>query len=856
MNSRPRQPPKGIVTQPSPCHQHANPTRRTQPSRRKDQENPNLPQAGLLTSSANSSQEFGISNLSLGDYNTKKRSPTRKGEPPPEQDQDGYRSGMKRQKVTPDRQNTRSPPVSRRKGSPRARRRDRPANQPQLQARPSSLQVGPTAATTPSTAPKSKSNETKTPQSTQPRHPPPVSSQQDPPREINMPTDPRYPGIYLQPESREISQEQLAAEVKSIYSGLSMVEAKCIHVDAAQSAAIQNAEKGGTHIVVEEHWQALIALHRTLLHEHHDFFLASQHPSASPALKRLAAKYSMPARMWKHGIHSFLELLRCRLPQSREYMRTFIYFAYHMMALLFETVPSFEDTWIECLGDLGRYRMAIEDDDPRERDSWAGISQSWYRMAADRSPGVGRLYHHLAILARSEAFQQIYYYCRSFTCVQLFPSARESVLAVFEPIFNRSNTSATISRIDTFYTKMHGMIFLRKQLEDFKAVTSNFLELLDNHISRSGIKWREHGAWLAISNIGALFEHGSNHGVLRRLFEHLALRRRQESEGVESENIDTQSISSRGPPTPSSSIDMAMFEPDLVSQQAFYYALDMTVFTLKLVLQRSTDRNVLPHVHILLALVIVLTDIQSFGLSVQREYVAAILDRMPWEDLSSFATTLANSDEFGSRYETTSFLQPEPGDVGPLPEDYLLRGQVWTQILFPEDWWRDGEIDPEEKQIEHASTVRKRGERILNHMYRLALHDQWIRYDAATKSWSAIPRSTHDGHSPAPSPTIEIAPAPPSLTVETSQDAEMEIAEESELQEPDDSSMEDLDSSLSDDDSPEMLLLKKEDRLLHASERLQASQGHSLQVPPQSLVPVKAAKELMRKGYTVRLAYL
>src|SRR4051812_46843301 len=58
-----------------------------------------------------------------------------------------------------------------------------------------------------------------------------------------------------------------------------------------------------------EQWQALIALHRTLLHEHHDFFLASQHPSANPALRRLVSKYAMPARMWRHGIHSFLELL-------------------------------------------------------------------------------------------------------------------------------------------------------------------------------------------------------------------------------------------------------------------------------------------------------------------------------------------------------------------------------------------------------------------------------------------------------------------------------------------------------------------------------------------------------------------
>ena len=81
-----------------------------------------------------------------------------------------------------------------------------------------------------------------------------------------------------------------------------------------------------------------------------------------------------------------------------------------MMALLFATVLSFEKTWIECLGDLARYRMAIEDDNSQQR-VWAGISQSWYRMATDRAPGVGRLYHSLAILARSEPFQQIYYYC-------------------------------------------------------------------------------------------------------------------------------------------------------------------------------------------------------------------------------------------------------------------------------------------------------------------------------------------------------------------------------------------------------------------------------------------------------------
>lgn len=139
-----------------------------------------------------------------------------------------------------------------------------------------------------------------------------------------------------QPETRPISQEQLVAEVKGIYAGLVMVETKCIEVDAAQNA------QGDSAKLNNEQWQALIALHRTLLHEHHDFFLASQHPSANPALRRLASKYAMPARMWRHGIHSFLELLRHRLPASLEHMKTFINLAYSMMALLYETVPAFE----------------------------------------------------------------------------------------------------------------------------------------------------------------------------------------------------------------------------------------------------------------------------------------------------------------------------------------------------------------------------------------------------------------------------------------------------------------------------------------------------------------------------------
>ncbi|KAF2752582.1 hypothetical protein EJ05DRAFT_423419, partial [Pseudovirgaria hyperparasitica] len=132
--------------------------------------------------------------------------------------------------------------------------------------------------------------------------------------------------LLLQPDHRLISQSQLAAEVKSIYTGLVLVENKCISVDKAQAAASQEKDRIQ---LASQHCQVLIALHSTLLHEHHDFFLSSQHPSATPALQRLALKYSMPARMWKHAIHSFLTLLREYLPESLEFMLYFIPLAYN-----------------------------------------------------------------------------------------------------------------------------------------------------------------------------------------------------------------------------------------------------------------------------------------------------------------------------------------------------------------------------------------------------------------------------------------------------------------------------------------------------------------------------------------------
>jgi hypothetical protein len=150
----------------------------------------------------------------------------------------------------------------------------------------------------------------------------------------------------------------------------------------------------------------------------------------------------MPARMWRHGIHSFLELLRHRLPDSLDHMLAFVYLAYSMMALLMESVPSFEETWIEYLRNLARYRMSIEEVDLRDREVWSGVARMWYNKTVDKSPDMERIQHHLAVLARPNIVQQLFYYSKALVSVIPFQNARESVMLLFNPFLEGSEIAS------------------------------------------------------------------------------------------------------------------------------------------------------------------------------------------------------------------------------------------------------------------------------------------------------------------------------------------------------------------------------------------------------------------------------
>lgn len=512
--------------------------------------------------------------------------------------------------------------------------------------------------------------------------------------------------LIKEPETTAISQEQLVVEVKGIYAGLVMVENKCIEVDGARTA--QGSASGND--ISHQQWQALIALHRTLLHEHHDFFLATQHPSASPALRRLASKYAMPARMWRHGIHSFLELLRHRLPASFEHMLTFIYLAYSTMALLYETVPAFEDTWIECLGDLGRYRMAIEDDNIRDREVWTAVSRGWYSKASDKSPTTGRLYHHLAILARPNALQQLFYYNKSLCVAIPFVSARDSIMTLFEPIMApNSNHQSRLPATEHAFVKTHAIMFSKKTTAklDVDELMKEFIDSLDNYIGRSTRRFLEPGYYMGISNCCAIIGYGNESNPIYNAFKQ-SRTGEQQDQHMAGSAIDETAIK-----------DLAV-------------ALKLANKTFDIILRRFGDPNILSYVHTVLVFI--------YHSTFYPEAMEHLASGLPWKLLSLMLNTLLRSCQSFPRIESEGFPGSERDEPPrPLPEDYAMRGLLWVDKYYPSGWFSNEKIEDDEKGLEVASMGEERKIRVLYLGCRIARENNWLRYSNETHQFSVSP---------------------------------------------------------------------------------------------------------------------
>lgn len=378
------------------------------------------------------------------------------------------------------------------------------------------------------------------------------------------------------------------------------------------------------------------------------------------------------------------------------------------------------------MGDLGRYRMAIEEENARDRDIWATVSRQWYSKASDKAPTTGRLHHHLAILARPNIVQQLCLYTKSL-CVSIpFKSTRDSVRTLFDPVL--AGTQNRLQPVDLAFVKGHGILFIisntdekEKQLPkpveemwlEYEQARSEFVTELDNHIARRAQDWMEPGACIAVTNCNALLEYGKTEGNVQGGPNPIMKVIQPAIQLLVGDDIAMEDSDGQQRPTPS---------------KVFNAASELTKDCDAIISKRYGDHSILPYFNVRLSFL-------KFMAS-KPEAMKYIEASVPWSLIALTLNSLSIGFEHHTRIESEVFPRPSHR---PFPEDWSLRGLLWADNLFPDGWFSNEFADDDEKLFELPSMAEYRRERVLWLGWQLASHEKWLQYDNTSKRFKATP---------------------------------------------------------------------------------------------------------------------
>ncbi|KAG8897986.1 hypothetical protein FRB99_007736 [Tulasnella sp. 403] len=380
---------------------------------------------------------------------------------------------------------------------------------------------------------------------------------------------------YSPAHSRELGGNRLWLEqMKRMYREIATLEARILSegdvvdedIDSRESAAPAQPSKSS-----EEKWARLVQEHKQLTELDHGFLSFALKPQVPASLQSLPAKYNIPARLWNHGFQRLLAALRrasISSPSAFEQLQSFIIYAYGFYTSLLEeeNLAQFRVLWLEALGDLSRYQMAVVahiahgapranlghlnlpiglalptnsnspgvsrmEDSPLpsvgahaaaeleledERELWRRNAREWYTRGIKDTPGQGRLHHHLGLVsadADGEELRAVYHFVKSLMANHPCDIARESILPLFS-VQKQSARYQPSSNASSIFLLMHGMLFTRIQLDDFPSNVARFMERIQLNPTEVG---ENEWIMMAMLNIGAILEYGRPEGVLRKV---------------------------------------------------------------------------------------------------------------------------------------------------------------------------------------------------------------------------------------------------------------------------------------------------------------------------------------------------
>ncbi|PYI28802.1 hypothetical protein BP00DRAFT_250831 [Aspergillus indologenus CBS 114.80] len=509
-------------------------------------------------------------------------------------------------------------------------------------------------------------------------------------------------------------EEMIINDIQMIYAGLDMCEKVAIRYDEQFSTM--------DTVASQDQLEKLTQVHLTLVSEQHDFFRACSDPAAGPSVKSLPDAYMMPTRLWRYGIHDYLEMMRHQLPESLEYMLGFIQDVYKTMASMVSEFPAYEETWLECLGDLSRYRMAAETTDTEDRRLWARIAMTWYNRAADRNPDMGKFQHHLGVMARHDVAQRLFYYTKSLLVQQPFLGTRTSILDILNPFLRNSTAMRRIPPVGPFIAA-HAFLFTGDFGDRLYHSVNIFLSHLDQYVTHLNEKFILQGFFISASNIAAIMGYGHEDALLPHEFD--------VSTGLQS--ADPQDSSTAAALRWTSPDDLDTVQTDLLAYKnspnmapTLFYGSYMAYRTMSVLLDRIGDQNIYAACHVYLAFLWCLA-LTPTGM----KHVEAVV---PWRKISSFLNSLFRSYIKPGIAEKPEF--PVSEETTWVAEDYLIRGHCWSERLYPSSFFDGAPSVDDMRNDELPSRCITRMYRCIWLGVRLSTFNRWITYDAASHKFS------------------------------------------------------------------------------------------------------------------------
>ncbi|RMJ03714.1 hypothetical protein CDV36_014758 [Fusarium kuroshium] len=146
------------------------------------------------------------------------------------------------------------------------------------------------------------------------------------------------------------------------------------------------------------------------------------------------------------------------------------------------------------------------------------------------------------------------------------------------------------------------------------------------------------------------------------------------------------------------------------------------------VMRRWGDTNTLPFLHTLLVFVNHVTRFPAAISHIEGEF--------PWKLTALMLNSLLVS--CAADYEIHSdFRLPERGQTPrPLPEDFAMRGLIYAEDYFPDEWFKNHKIDEDETYFELGSMAEERKDRILSLGRAIATSGSWLIWNPKARQFS------------------------------------------------------------------------------------------------------------------------